>query len=106
MLELEQCKDYVCEVGGSIELFRGLNAPLSPFSHVGWWCRHHCFTGCMVPPYRLKGKGPSFSTTGLSDLHSSTYRKLAIGSYFHPHLTHLCHPCGDVLPHVQRDPRL
>lgn len=29
VLELEQCKDSVCEVGGGIELFRGLNAPLS-----------------------------------------------------------------------------
>lgn len=35
MLELEQHKDYVCEVGGGIESFRGLNAPLSLQSRYG-----------------------------------------------------------------------
>lgn len=100
MLELEQCKDYVGGRGGEgrgTELFKR------------WWCTQRCYTRCRGTqfPHTDHGrvspwKGPPLSMTGLSDLHSSVYRKLKIGSSFHPHLTHLCNPCGDVLPNVQR----
>lgn len=78
MLELEQSKDYVCEVGEALNHLGGFNAPLQSRCGV---CRDPCLTGCTFPPIQVEPapcKGQSFSMTGLSDLHRSMYRKLVI----------------------------
>lgn len=68
----------------------------------------HWVQGYAVPPYRPRQRQPlgKDHLSVCTDLHSSVYRKLEIGSSFHPHLTHLFNPCGDLLPDVQRAPML
>lgn len=78
MLELEQGKDYSCEVG---EALNHLGALMQPLQSGCGGVQRSLPHWVHISPTQLESapwKGQSFSMTGLSDLHRSMYRKLVI----------------------------